>query len=487
MRQAFQAAPIVVAIGTIAVFFVVAGIRLPYPFELVWLEGDALDHVRRLRCGAPLFVPPSLDWIPSIYAPLYYVVSAGVSFVTGVALPTLRLVSVAATAATLVLLYRFVLRETAGREFALLAAGLFAATYSRSGAWLDAGRGDSLYVALALGGLCALRTGSGPSSALLAGALLCLSVLTKQTALVIAIPATLGAIAGHRSRGVLFTATWIAGTVVVFAALHAATDGWSTFYLSGVPSRHTIEPSMWVHFWTQDILAPFAVTCGLAVHYALFPPHSLACRERRLDLGIAAGLLACAWAGRLNRGGGPNVLMPAHALLAAAFGLGAANLRGRLAISGDPARALVLASVLCLFQFALLAYNPLRHLPLPEVREAGEASLETVRGIDGDVYIPQHGYMAGLVGKREFANRVALQELAGEFGGEVRPEAERVIAELRDAIVRRRFSAIILHGRGRFRDEIMGSYRPAAELRVPILGKETRRAFVYIPRKGVDG
>lgn len=359
---------------------------------------------------------------------------------------------------------------------------MFAATFSRSGAWLDAARADSLYVALALGALYALRTGSTPSSALLAGVLLCLSVLAKQTALALAITATLGAIAADRRRGALFAATWIAGTVVVFGALHFGTDGWSTFYLFGVPSRHTIEPSMWVRFWTHDVVAPFAITCGLAVHYALFPPHSQGRRERRLELGIAAGLLACAWAGRLNRGGGLNVLMPAHALLAAAFGLGVANLRSRLTISGDSARGVALASVLCLFQFAVLAYNPLSHLPRPEVRETADAFLEAVRGIEGDVYLPDYVYVAGLVAKREFAHRVALQELAGEFGGAIRPEAERVIAEIRDAIVRRRFAAIIFHGPGRFRDEIMRCYRPAAELRVPILGRETRRAFVYIPR-----
>jgi hypothetical protein len=129
----------------------------------------------------------------------------------------------------------------------------------------------------------------------------------------------------------------------------------------------------------------------------------------------------------------------------------------------------------------MLAYSPLRRLPLPEVREAGERLLATIGQIDGDVYVPGHGYMAGLVGKRQFADRVAVQELAGEFGGEGRPEGERVIAELRDAITRRRFAAIIFHGPLPFRDEVSRSYRPLTELRAPILGRETRRAFVYIP------
>ena len=43
--------------------------RLPHLFEIEWMEGSMVDHVRRVIDGQPLYVAPSLDFVPFIYPP----------------------------------------------------------------------------------------------------------------------------------------------------------------------------------------------------------------------------------------------------------------------------------------------------------------------------------------------------------------------------------------------------------------------------------
>src|SRR6266702_667106 len=45
--------------------------RLGYPYDLEWMEGGMLCHALRFVDGQPLYAPPSLDFIPYLYTPLY--------------------------------------------------------------------------------------------------------------------------------------------------------------------------------------------------------------------------------------------------------------------------------------------------------------------------------------------------------------------------------------------------------------------------------
>ena len=43
-----------------------------FPFELESVEGHCLQQVGRVLDGQPLYVAPSLDFVPLIYMPLYF-------------------------------------------------------------------------------------------------------------------------------------------------------------------------------------------------------------------------------------------------------------------------------------------------------------------------------------------------------------------------------------------------------------------------------
>jgi hypothetical protein len=118
-------------------YLAVALLRIGYPFELEWMEGAVANHVLRVLNGQPLYASPSIDFVPFIYAPFYFYVSAGFATVLGFSLFPLRLVSFLSSLACFAIIYAFVRRETGSRFFGLLSAALFAATFRAAGAWLD--------------------------------------------------------------------------------------------------------------------------------------------------------------------------------------------------------------------------------------------------------------------------------------------------------------------------------------------------------------
>ena len=104
--------------------------RLHYPYEVEWMEGAMVDHVVRVLSGRPLYVAPTAEFVPYIYPPLYYWVSAGVARFMGVGLPSLRLVAIASWVVSLVILYDFVRRETHSWWAGLVTLVLFTATFA---------------------------------------------------------------------------------------------------------------------------------------------------------------------------------------------------------------------------------------------------------------------------------------------------------------------------------------------------------------------
>lgn len=172
----------------IAVFLVLAFFRIQYPFELEWMEGGSLDHVRRVLAGEKVYVSPSLEFVTFLYTPLYYYVSAAVAKATGVGFLPLRLVSFASTLGSFLIIFLMVRRETGSAFSGALASCLFAATFQISGAWFDLARVDSLFLFLLLAGLYLFRLSASPKSYVLAGALISLAYFTKQTAIIICLP-----------------------------------------------------------------------------------------------------------------------------------------------------------------------------------------------------------------------------------------------------------------------------------------------------------
>ena len=107
-----------VAIG---LYLYTAAHRMRFRFELEWMEGGILEHVKRVLAGKTVYPAPSVDFVPFIYNPLYYYVAAPFCAALGLEMFPLRLVSFLASVASFLLLFFLVRKHTDS-----LLAGVFA-------------------------------------------------------------------------------------------------------------------------------------------------------------------------------------------------------------------------------------------------------------------------------------------------------------------------------------------------------------------------
>ena len=428
----------------IAVYLWVALHRIGYPFELDWMEGGSVELTARVVAGHSLYSAPSIAFVGWTYPPLYYWITAAVARLTGLGFLPLRLVSLIASLGVMATLAWIVRRETGDRLAALVAAGLFAATYRISGAWFDIGRVDSLFLALTLVALAWGRWARGVRGGIGLGALVFVASFTKQTAVLALLPA-LGYLALTRRR-VGISALLTLGTLLIAstATLDALTDGWYRYYVVSELSHQPWAHQEWAGFWTDDVLRPqwplilIVVAAGLSL--AGRDSARPALRSGSVYYLIAAvGLIGSAWVSRLHTGGYANVLMPAYAAIALLAGLAYTRLRhGRHARIAGP----LLAATL-LLQLGLLAYPVGAQIPTARDRAAGTALIARLRTLPGPVIVLRHPWYATVAGKGTFAQAEAISDVLRSAASR---GARAMRASLRDALDANRVQAVVLDG-----------------------------------------
>jgi 4-amino-4-deoxy-L-arabinose transferase-like glycosyltransferase len=407
------------------------------------MEGACVDHVIRILSGEKLYVSPSLEFIPFMYTPLYFYLSAAVSKIIGVGFFPLRLVSFVSSLGSVLLIFLFVKRETGSAFWALLSSSLFAATFRISGAWFDIARADSLFLVLILAGLYLLRFGDSPRSYLLAGVLFSLSFLTKQTALIISVPIMLYCVLPDRRRSLYFIGTVgviIGASTYILNYIH---DGWYAYYVSELPRGKPIVGSLFASFWTKDIMSALPVAFVLSVFYLFVRFRGPKQKTRLFYLLMLIAMLGGAWVTRLRLGSYDNVLMPAYAALSILFGLGAYQVSRCIRAASTGKRKLMEIGVylVCIIQFLILTYNPQRQVPGKEDVEAGRVLIATMSQIPGEVLMPYHGYLPTLAGKRSHAHHQAISDImVGDDG----PIKDKLYDQITQAVGRQRFDALIL-------------------------------------------
>jgi 4-amino-4-deoxy-L-arabinose transferase-like glycosyltransferase len=473
------------ALCYVAVYVVVALVRMRYPFELEWTEGWMVEHALRILRGQSIYVAPSLHFMPIGYPPVFYYLSALAASVTGVGFLPLRLVSFLSSLGCLVFLYMIVERETRNRCAAILSGCLYAATYRASGCYFDVGRVDSLLMLFLLAALYVARFHSTYRAAVAAGVLFSLAMLTKQTAVVIAAPVILFYLFRNWRHGlvlILTVATIMGPGQLVLNYLY---DGWYRYYLYERVSHHPLRPGQWWVFWVSDVArrVPAAALLGLAVFSGLrrTPPERW---NALFYLLMAGGMILAAWIGKWSIGGDNNALFPAYAAFALLFGVGFAHVseRTRALPNGAPFLQNLL-HLLCILQFALLLYNPLSRVPTRADEEAGRQLVDLIRRTDGEAWLTFHGYLPELAGKRSYAllNDYTL------FGETTEPQ-QRMQNEIRDAIRNHRFAAIIMDAHALPEEwrpyyTLQGPVFQSSDVFYPVTGWRTRPKAVFVPRE----
>ena len=480
-----RAVLLVAAVAFVACYLAVAFARFTYPYPLEWMEGGVLLHVQRVLHGQQLYVAPSIRFTPFLYTPLYYYVSAAVSWLLGAHLWTLRLVSIVASVVAFAALGRLVWVETRDRWASLVAVGLFAACYTISGAWLDLARVDSLFLALLLVGLWLVRRATSRPAVLVAGLVLAASYLTKQSALLPIVCVVPFLWRRGRVLALVYGATVgivLAGTTLW---MDHATGGWFSAYTLRLAGQHAVATSEYVGFFTHDLLAPVGV--GLVVGALGLLAY------RRGDAGwfwipVTAGLVLASYTARLHTGGYSNVLLPAYAAVAMAVGLGlhAVTRPGVLARHPLAVRCLLLATVA---MFAALVYNPFHQVPPASSTRAGRALVADLATLPGPVYLPSQSWL--LPEARPGAATTAQSAAMGDIlRAHLRGSNRTLSRELRDAVAAHEFGSVVADSPralsylpSNFTTEYCEVGRlPARDRLEPVTGTRTVPATVWVPR-----
>ncbi len=398
-----RAVIIVLAVVQLTVYVVLALRTLNYPFPLEWMEGGTLDVIDRVSKGLPIYVRPAPDYVPYIYPPLYYWISAKAATLLGVGFLAPRLVSFASICAVFALIAAIIRRNGGDWVGALAGAALFAGTYESTERWFHLARVDSLFLALLLGGVCVLQTGTKYSSAIAAGVILFLAFLTKQTTLIAIAPFLLVAAIKAPQRPMITAAVVAVLVEATNVVMNARTGGWWNYFLYRLPLLHgpAAHGSYW--FWRYDVVPVLPLALVLtAVLLALASANRAF--EWRWIAGLCVGGIAASWAARLHSGGAANSLMPAYAALAVAMPLGIEAVRVR------PSWRLA-GSVMLAVQLGLLLHTWTGKMPTVADRAAGMQYLDFLRHIDGEVMVWHQRFVETRAGKRSWGLEMAAEDL----------------------------------------------------------------------------
>jgi len=249
-----------------ATFSSVTLLRLRHPFEIEWMEGGMLDHAARLLAGEPIYARPSIDFVPFFYTPLYAGTVALFAKVFGLGFALGRSVSLGATLATTALLFHIGRRE-ASTAAGVVASGLYLAHFRFCGAFFDVARPDALAMALLLAGVWRARVSKTAGGAALAGAILALAFLAKQTTSVF-IPAVAVALLFERRWRHAIALAVTAGAIdgLACAWLERRSSGWFWFYVfEGHQAHKFYWKNILLEYWRDVLfLAPALLVVPLA-------------------------------------------------------------------------------------------------------------------------------------------------------------------------------------------------------------------------------
>lgn len=466
----------------IAVYLVTAIWRLSYPFELEWMEGGMVVEVSRILQGKPLYVSPSIGYIPYIYTPLFMFLSAAAAKVTGIGFLPLRLVSFISTLLNVTIIYLLVAHETKSRRAGLWGAGIFCFTFAIGGAWFEIARPDSLALLFSLLSIYILRLKSNITGFIIAGLIISAAFWTKQSTLVMILPLAVYIFYKARWKVIYFLIPIVILVIGGDLIYNYLSGGWFNYFVFEVPAGTPIKYPVLVLFWTSDIIRPMPVAFALLIFF-LMVQYNDRDRDRFVFYLMAAiGLIGSSLPGRIHPGGFLNVLIPAYAALSIFFAMGLYQVIKSLSGKKELRYLEIFVVLLALFQFVMLKYNPAEYIPSQSDRAAGNRLMQEIGSFKGEVIIPSHAYYGPKTGKNPYYQEVAL--LALEAGD---PQlADKIKSELKDAIRDRKFDAMIVDAlyKGNFIDStyfLKDSLYISPAVFYPSTGSPKRPQYIYVP------
>ena len=439
--------------------------RAGFPLDLEWMEGGMLLHAQRLAEGKNIYVPPSLEFIPYLYTPLYPALLALLSKLAPLGYLLGRLVSIVAFLTALGLLFYAALRQALDVPVrsarvsgswpparlrwvvvepvvGMAAAGAVAASFTFTGSFYDLVRADSLLLALEAAALTAALFGTGLRTAAVAGLLIALGFFTKQTASVLGLAIGLGLLVSHWRRAIVYGLTAAAALAAGLLLLNLTSDGWFWRYVFELHQSHGFNARLAYVETPLRLLRQYGLVYG-ALGLALLALAVGGRLQRRdiIHLLAAVAGFAAACVGFGTQWAFDNAFIPAVYFPLYSTGVLGARLAGWALEEVRPGPALSAGLGACFVCAALVlqilphAVPERRFAPGPNDRAAAERFLTKLRALEGPLFIPFHPYYAVLAGSPAHVHRMGVLDVAARLG---RP------ADLDQSLAQGRFAHVIL-------------------------------------------
>jgi 4-amino-4-deoxy-L-arabinose transferase-like glycosyltransferase len=428
------------------VLFVIVS-RINYPYSVERMEGASLLQVMRISTGQPLYAQPTIDYIPLIYPPVYFYLSALATKILGLGFAPLRLVSSLAFVGSLVLIYLIIRSITQNTFSSLVGAGFFAATYPLSGIWFDVARVDTLFVFFCIAAIW-FSSRNDAKDLFLSSIFWVLTVFTKQTgsiALICCFAYLLYTDFRKNSLRLLYTAL---GGIIAYLVCSFQWGEWFPYFIFHLPTFHQSQDNLTdILFSLNQLLLPLLLALLVSIIPFLVDKKLWSKQQPVLYYAfMTCVLFGLSFLGRLNLGGFTNVYMPAHAMISIMLGAGL-NWWIHTFQKYPSQRASLLKSVLyllCIVQFLSISYDPRWVIPTGANVKSWSRIESLLASTEGNVLVPELNYLAAFAEKPAFMNEVALEEILGEYGRPEPVQSSFLQQEVNRALQEQQFELIFL-------------------------------------------
>jgi 4-amino-4-deoxy-L-arabinose transferase-like glycosyltransferase len=411
---------------SIVTFIVIS--RINYRYDLEWMEGASLIEVYRIFFGQNLYVQPSLNYIPSIYPPLYFYLSAALAKIIGIGFLPLRIISITSSIGCLLVIFQAVKEKTQSIFCGFIAAGGFVAIFRLGGAWFDIARIDMLFIFLCLAGTYTLAKQTTKAS-IIAGIFFSLALLTKQTAISIFGVLVITTLILFKKQTIPFICSFTFLTLVIYYYLNSSSNGWYQYYTLILPTSYQIRwSSLFATIQAAFLVEAVFIIIGilpLILDYRKVIQDKLLLYYYSASIGFAGTAVIA----RINHGAYDNTLLPAYAIIAIIFGLGVGWLI--LYFEFQNINNSLFQTIMWLaitIQFFLLGYNPIQQIPTLADRRAGDKLVSQISSVPGNVLIPYHNYLNLYAGKNIYFHFVAFNDIRS-LRTKTKPELRNILQQ----------------------------------------------------------
>jgi hypothetical protein len=404
---------------SIVAFTALSAVRLLCPIELGNGEGMMLDHAIRIAQGQPLYVAPSLDFIPFVYMPMFSWLVAILVKIFGPALWEGRLVDLVGVAGFVGVLMFVVRRETRSWALALAGAGIFLMGHGLTRGGYDVVRPDPVMLMFVFAALAVLRFTTTTRGAVIAALLASLGFFAKQHGILFGIAGIPYLLFSDRRRLAPYTATLLGTCVGGYLLMMIALGPWFQFYTWDVPSHWSqfsrgrvvqylgemligklgpmVIPSVLVFGATGAARGGAPEEAKAALERARAAGHRGSAHETIWGWGALAGIGTGLMAS-LDPYAYYHTLMPTVCAFSV-LGPIALDRLGRRLDGGVAGRATTAACVVLAFQFLPLLYPMRTLLPRPGAAATRRDFVARLRALPGRVLMPYHGFYLTEAGK----------------------------------------------------------------------------------------